>query len=83
VEDVYGDRVVVVPYVMPGFDLAKAVKKALDKVDPFALDGIILLNHGIFTMHDDAKTSYELMIQLVTEAEIYLSTRLGKKFSFP
>jgi rhamnose utilization protein RhaD (predicted bifunctional aldolase and dehydrogenase)/NAD(P)-dependent dehydrogenase (short-subunit alcohol dehydrogenase family) len=83
VEDVYGDRVVVVPYVMPGFDLAKAVKKALDKVDPFALDGIILMNHGIFTMHDDAKTSYELMIQLVTEAEIYLSTRLGKKFSFP
>lgn len=83
VEDVYGDRVVVIPYVMPGFDLAKAVAKALAKVDPFALDGIILMNHGIFTMHDDAKISYELMIQLVTEAEIYLSSRLGKKFSFP
>ncbi|MCG8600120.1 MAG: bifunctional aldolase/short-chain dehydrogenase [Verrucomicrobiales bacterium] len=83
VEDVYGDRIAVIPYVMPGFDLAKAVKKALDKVDPFALDGLILMNHGIFTMHDDAKTSYELMIQLVTEAEIYLSTRLGKTFSFP
>lgn len=83
VDDVYGDRVVVIPYVMPGFDLAKAVARALENVDPFALDGIILMNHGIFTMHDDAKTSYELMIQLVTEAEIYLSSRLGKKFSFP
>ncbi|MDF1824279.1 MAG: bifunctional aldolase/short-chain dehydrogenase [Verrucomicrobiales bacterium] len=83
VEEVYGDRVVVVPYVMPGFDLAKAVEKALANVDPFKLDGIILMNHGIFTMHDDAKTSYELMIQLVTEAEIYLSTKLGKSFAFP
>ncbi len=83
VMDVYGNRVVVVPYVMPGFDLAKAVAKALANIDPYQLDGIILMNHGIFTMHDDAKTSYELMIQLVTEAEIYLSTRLGKSFSLP
>lgn len=83
VADVYGDRVVVVPYVMPGFDLAKAVARALANVDPFQLDGIILMNHGIFTMHDDARTSYELMIRLVTEAEIYLSTRLGKSFSLP
>ncbi|MDF2377496.1 MAG: bifunctional aldolase/short-chain dehydrogenase [Verrucomicrobiales bacterium] len=83
VEEVYGDRVVVIPYVMPGFDLAKAVAKALENIDPFTLDGLILMNHGIFTMHDDAKTSYELMIQLVTEAEIYLSSKLGKSFSFP
>lgn len=83
VAEVYGDRVAVIPYVMPGFDLAKAVAKALTDLDPFKLDGLILLNHGIFTMHDDAKTSYELMIQLVTEAEIYLSTKLGKTFSFP
>ncbi|MEM6279841.1 MAG: bifunctional aldolase/short-chain dehydrogenase [Verrucomicrobiota bacterium] len=83
VTEVYGDRVVVIPYVMPGFDLAKAVAKALAKVDPFQLEGLILMNHGIFTMHDNAKTSYELMIQLVTEAEIYLSGKLGKTFSFP
>lgn len=83
VAEVYGDRVAVIPYVMPGFDLAKAVAKALADLDPFQLDGLILMNHGIFTMHDDARTSYELMIQLVTEAEIYLSTKLGKTFSFP
>ncbi len=79
----YGDRVVVIPYVMPGFDLAKAVAEALAKVDPYKLDGIILMNHGIFTMHDDARKSYELMIQLVTEAEILLSTKLGGKFTLP
>lgn len=83
IEDVYGDRVVVIPYVMPGFDLAKAVVKALEGVDPFKLEGIILMNHGIFTMHDDARESYELMIKLVTAAEIHLSTKLGKKFTYP
>ncbi|MEM7698653.1 MAG: bifunctional aldolase/short-chain dehydrogenase [Verrucomicrobiota bacterium] len=84
VAEVYGERVITIPYVMPGFDLAKAVAKALAKVDdPFALEGIILMNHGIFTMHDDARKSYELMIQLVTEAELYLSSRIGKTVTFP
>ena len=83
VEEVYGNRVAVIPYVMPGFDLAKAVVSALADVDAYKLDGIILMNHGIFTMHDNARTSYEMMIQLVTEAEIYLSSKLGKSFSFP
>jgi len=83
IEDVYGDRVVVIPYVMPGFDLARAVVKALENVDPYKLEGIILMNHGIFTMHDDARESYELMIKLVTAAEIHLSTKLGKKFTYP
>lgn len=83
VEEVYGDRVAVIPYVMPGFDLAKAVAKALAKVDPYQLEGIILMNHGIFTMHDDAKTSYELMIKLVTEAERNVAKHLGKGFKLP
>ena len=83
VEDLYGDRVAIIPYVMPGFDLAKAVAKALAKVEAKKLEGLILMNHGIFTMHDDARESYELMIRLVTEAEKLLSDRLGKSFSLP
>jgi len=83
IEEVFGDRVLVIPYVMPGFDLAKVVAKELAKVDPFELDGMILMNHGIFTMHDDPRKSYELMIQLVTQAEIHLAGKLGKSFKFP
>jgi NAD(P)-dependent dehydrogenase (short-subunit alcohol dehydrogenase family) len=33
------------------------------------------MNHGVFTFGDDAKTSYERMIQLVTEAENYLQSQ--------
>lgn len=83
IEEVFGERVLVIPYVMPGFDLAKVVAKALSKVDPFELDGLILMNHGIFTMHDDARKSYELMIELVTKAEIHLAGKLGKSFKLP
>jgi len=81
ITEVYGDRVAVIPYVMPGFLLAKAVGRALAKVDARQLDGIILMNHGIFTMHDDARTSYELMIQLVDKAERFLAKQVGKSWS--
>jgi len=83
IEDVYGKRVLVIPYVMPGFDLAKEVAKQLATVDPMKLDGMILMNHGIFTMNDDARKSYEMMIELVTLAEIHLAGKTGRKFSLP
>ena len=82
VREVYGDRVLVIPYVMPGFDLAKQVAKQLGETDPRSIDGMILMNHGIFTFHDDAQKSYELMIELVTLAEEHLASRTGG-FSLP
>ena len=71
VEKVFGKRVLVVPYVMPGFILAKTVAKMIKKCDlrGEGIEGLILLNHGIFTFADDAKTSYDLMIEMVTLAE--------------
>ncbi|MCB1236147.1 MAG: bifunctional aldolase/short-chain dehydrogenase [Verrucomicrobiae bacterium] len=83
VEEVYGDRMVVIPYVMPGFELALAVAAALSKTDPRSIDGLILMNHGIFTFHDDARRSYELMIEHVSRAEAYLSKKCGKAFAPP
>ena len=80
IEEVYGSRVVVIPYVMPGFDLAKAVHRAMQKAeDPYQLDGMILMNHGIFTFHDDARKSYELMIELVSLAEKFLAKKSRRK----
>lgn len=75
----YGASMIVVPYVMPGFVLAKAVQKAIEGKDLSKVDGLILMNHGIFTFHDDAKKSYDLMIQKVTEAEKYIAKHLPKK----
>ena len=69
VRELYGDRVLIVPYVMPGFVLAKEVRRLTREVDWSKLDGMILLNHGVFSFADDARTSYERMIELVSAAE--------------
>jgi len=67
VQEVYGDRVAYVPYTIPGFALAKAVADVFDK-DP-AVEGLVLLQHGIFTVGDSARQAYERMIEFVTLAE--------------
>lgn len=72
IRDIYGDRVMIVPYVMPGFILARTVFEMTRDVDWSSLEGLVLLHHGVFTFHDDARTSYERMIALVSEAEEYL-----------
>ncbi len=72
IQQIYGKRVLIIPYVMPGFVLAKQVYAMTKDIDWNQLEGMILMNHGVFTFSDDAKTSYTNMLKLVTEAEDYL-----------
>ncbi len=67
--ELYGERVLILPYIMPGFILAQQVHEATRQLDWQALQGIVLLHHGIISFADDAKTSYDNMIALVSEAE--------------
>ncbi|MEA3289555.1 MAG: class II aldolase/adducin family protein [Campylobacterota bacterium] len=62
----------IVPYVMPGFILAKTIYEMTKDIDWSKCEGIILHNHGIFTYDDDAKTSYDKMIDAVTLSENFL-----------
>ncbi len=64
---IFGNKVSIVPYVMPGFDLAKKINEVYSKKPN--INCLILLNHGIFTFDDDAKKSYDLMIKYVSDAE--------------
>lgn len=73
IKEIYGSRVLIVPYVMPGFVLARKVYEMTQGLDWKKCEGIVLLNHGLFTFADDAKTSYEQMIRLVSEAEAYIA----------
>ena len=57
---------------MPGFKLARAIYEAIQGVDFSRVEGMILLNHGVFTFGETAEESYARMITLVTEAEAYL-----------
>jgi len=72
IQEVYGDRVVIIDYIMPGFDLARQCAKQFAEQAHEKTEGMILLNHGIFSFANDARESYERMIALVDEAEKYL-----------
>jgi len=62
----------IVPYIMPGFILASKINEMIQGLDWSKCEGIILHNHGIFTFDDDAKKSYDKMINAVTLAEEFL-----------
>jgi rhamnose utilization protein RhaD (predicted bifunctional aldolase and dehydrogenase) len=68
---IFGRRVGFVPYIMPGFQLAKAAA-AVFEGDP-AVEGLLLAKHGIFTMAGTAREAYELMIDMVTLMERYVA----------
>ncbi len=72
IEEIYGRDVMIVPYVMPGFVLAKKVYEMTKSLDWNTCKGIVLLNHGLFTFADNAKESYEQHIRLVSRAEEYI-----------
>ncbi|HEY1879075.1 MAG TPA: bifunctional aldolase/short-chain dehydrogenase [Caulobacteraceae bacterium] len=69
--EVFGERVGCVPYVMPGFELARRAADAYRH----GLHGLALVKHGLFAFGDTARESYERMIALVTEAEAAIASR--------
>jgi rhamnose utilization protein RhaD (predicted bifunctional aldolase and dehydrogenase)/NAD(P)-dependent dehydrogenase (short-subunit alcohol dehydrogenase family) len=76
--DLYGKRAALVPYVMPGFALAKKTAE-IAKAHP-DVEGLILLKHGIFSMGATAEEAYVRMIDLVTMAEKRLAQATKKIF---
>src|SRR6202047_3336705 len=77
--DLYGGRMGLVPYIMPGFLLAKKAAEVFE-ADP-AVEGLVLLKHGIFTFADTAQEAYERMIAAVSLAEERLAHRRKTVFA--
>jgi len=75
IREIYGERVVVIPYIMAGFDLAAYCAREFPKQAGKHTLGMVLLSHGVFSFGPDARTSYELMIELVSMAEEYLAKK--------
>ena len=69
---IYGDSVIVIPYLMPGFDLARAVAREYERQATPRTIGVVLLKHGIFSFGETAREAYERMIGLVDRAERHL-----------
>ena len=77
--EVYDGRMGIVPYIAPGFGLAKAAAEVFEQ-NPH-VEGLILHKHGIFTFGETAREAYERMIEMVSLAESRL--RQGRPIVFP
>ncbi len=71
-----GEKIAILPFIMPGFPLAKAMVELYEKQPE--VEAIILMHHGIFTFGDDARTAYGRMIDYVSRAETFLAAAAKK-----
>src|SRR5450432_4236810 len=76
--ETYAGRMGLVPYVMPGFALAKLAAQVYESAP--AVEGLILHKHGIFTFGETAQTAYTRMIEMVTRAEERLTRNRSTVF---
>src|SRR5687767_295480 len=83
IRDIYGNRVVVIPYIMAGFDLAAHCAREFPRQAQKGSIGMILLSHGVFSFGADARESYERMIELVSMAEKYLQAKKAWSVGLP
>ena len=77
--ELYGERAALVPYIMPGFALAKKAME-VQAANP-ECEGLILLKHGVFSFGDSAQEAYGRMIRLVTMAERRISKAKRKQLA--
>jgi rhamnose utilization protein RhaD (predicted bifunctional aldolase and dehydrogenase) len=72
VRAIFGNKLVYIPYVIPGFKLACLCAELYQQqVGPRTV-GMLLLNHALFAFGESAEIAYERMIELVSRAEAYV-----------
>jgi len=79
VREALGEGIIVLPYVRPGFELAKEAIKALE--DSPKATGMVWTHHGLVTWGETARESYERTIELVDAAERYLEQKATRRLT--
>lgn len=77
VETLYGDRVLIIDYVMPGPELGAACDaawRAIDDERRRRVEGLFLLNHGLFTMGETGEEALQRHLDMVAVAEGHLQS---------
>ncbi len=80
VREIFGENLAVVPFIMPGFALAKVAADIYD-ANPDC-EGLVLLQHGHFTWGATARESYDRVIAQTNMVEDWLTQHCnGRTFS--
>ena len=69
--EVFGDRMAFVPYLLPGFGLAKKAIEVFERSP--SCECLILSKHGLVTFGVTAREAYERMIAFVSRAEDFIA----------
>lgn len=83
IQQLYGADTIIVPYVMPGFELARACHALWQQQFGPHIVGMVLMHHGLFTFAATAREAYERHIELVTRAEEYLAQHNAWQVAVP
>jgi rhamnose utilization protein RhaD (predicted bifunctional aldolase and dehydrogenase)/NAD(P)-dependent dehydrogenase (short-subunit alcohol dehydrogenase family) len=76
VTELFGDTLIFVPYVRPGFPLARAVRGLVERLSR-DVAGMVLAHHGLVVWGGDARECYERLLQVANRIEQYLVERRG------
>lgn len=76
-----GPGVLVLPYCMPGFDLARMVGGEWAQRGSADVSGIVLAHHGLFTFADEAASAYRSHLAIVGRAADLVRDRTGVTFA--
>ncbi len=71
--EIFGDRLGIVPYIMPGFALARKAAEVYE-ANP-EVEGLLLLNHGHFAFGDTARESYDKIVSHTNEVAAHLGLK--------
>ncbi|MDB0048455.1 bifunctional aldolase/short-chain dehydrogenase [Pseudomonadota bacterium] len=77
VDEIFGSKLAIVPYIMPGFDLAKCAANIFDSNKN--CEGLLLVNHGHFTWGRTAKESYDKVIDQTNKVDSWIQKKVKKK----
>ncbi|MEN3284458.1 MAG: hypothetical protein V7607_5598 [Solirubrobacteraceae bacterium] len=80
VADVFGARAAWIPYIRPGFTLAKQAADAV-RADP-QLELVVLAKHGLVVWGDTAEEAYKRTIDVVNEAVAAINARAAETRRF-
>ncbi len=78
IKQIFGNRVLIVQYVMPGFDLARKLYQSWEQDSTPNTLGIVLMNHGLFSFGETTQQAYLNHLELINQAEVFVKNILPK-----
>jgi rhamnulose-1-phosphate aldolase/alcohol dehydrogenase len=82
IAELFGDRAIWIPYIRPGFTLAKQIGEAL-RARPEA-ELVVLAKHGLVVWGETAEAAYRRTIAVINEAIAFVNDRAhGPRFGGP